>query len=89
MPLHRFWIQFLELPSDVPAILRVGCGVTAFDEADCLALLSRTVFTGDRIPTVKSIARDVDISTLDARHIRPNMGNPAVRGVWFPLGYAL
>jgi hypothetical protein len=27
------------------------------------------------------------VSTLDPRHVRPNMGNPVTPGIWFPLGH--
>lgn len=84
--LRRFWFQFsrsIELPSGV----RIGCGVSAFDRTDAMALLQDRVFTGLRAPEPVSVFEDVDVSSLDPGHVLPNMGNPAVRGVWFPLGY--
>jgi hypothetical protein len=66
----------------------MGCGVTAHDYDDALALLRETVFGGAELPKVAAVAEDVDISTLDVRHVRPNMGNPTMRGVWFPMGYS-
>jgi len=89
MPLHRFWVRFDDLPPDVPPVLQLGCGVTAADEADCMALIRSAVFDGRKLPPIISIVCDLDVRTLDDRHVRPNMGNPAVRGIWFPLGYAL
>jgi hypothetical protein len=81
--LKRFWFTFES--SSIPSILNLGCGVTAYDLPDAQALLQRTVFPayGDRC--VKSITENIDISTLEEKHVRPNMGNPVVRGVWFPL----
>jgi hypothetical protein len=37
---------------------------------------------------VKKAAVDVSLESLDSNHVRPNMADPALRGVWFPLGYA-
>lgn len=36
---------------------------------------------------IKEIVPDVDIRTLDQRHVIPNMEVPVVRGVWFPRGF--
>jgi len=27
---------------------------------------------------------DVDVRALDGGHVLPNMGDPSVRGVWYP-----
>ena len=40
------------------------------------------------LPTIAVLIEDVDVSTLDAGHVLPNMSPPVRRGVWFPLGYA-
>lgn len=66
----------------------LGCGVTAFSYEDALDLLQDKVFTEKPIPPVSSVIEDVDVSTLDADHVRPNMGNPLKCGIWFPLAYA-
>lgn len=85
--MHRYWVELdvssLKLP---PAGTRLGCGVTAIDKPTALALLKARVF-GGRMPEVLRVIEDVDVSALDA-HVRPNMGNPAAPGVWFPLGFA-
>jgi hypothetical protein len=84
--LRRFWIH---LASDQSASDQspLGYGVTAFDREDALSLLRDRVFSG-RLPQIESIVEDVDVSTLDEAHVRPNMEAPAFRGVWFPRGYA-
>ena len=89
MPLRRYWLQF-EFSHDAspPAGVRMGCGVTAYDYDDAFALLREKVFRSAELPEVATAAEDVDISTLDARHVRPNMGDPTTRGVWFPMGYS-
>jgi hypothetical protein len=87
MSLRRFWLEFVDSPVGTLLIPRVG--VTAADESDAIALVSKLVFRGAELPPIRTLVPDIDLSTLDARHIRPNMGNPAVRGVWFPSGFSL
>ena len=83
--LHRYWFEF-----DANA-LQLGvipfCGVTAYGEEDARALLAATVFSGTPIPPTRRVVEDVDVSTLDAGQVLPNMLPPNVRGVWFPLGH--
>jgi len=84
--LRRFWFQF-ERTSNLPPGVGIGCGVTALDREDALRLLGERVFTSGDFPPVKSVVVDIDISLLDAGHVRPNMGNPVIYGIWFPMGY--
>ena len=76
---RRFWFEFggprTALPSG--AQLRV-------DRADAERLLREAAFGGSPLPPVERVVEDVDIRELDARHVIPNMGDPTVRGVWFP-----
>lgn len=85
--LRRFWFNFKNIPPFCP--LWLGCGVTGYDHSDALQLLARTVFAENPQLEVDTMIEDVDIRTLDAGHVLPNMGMPAVRGVWFPLGYTI
>jgi hypothetical protein len=62
------------------------CGVTAFSIDDAKALIETRVFPGG-LPLVTKLIEDVDVSTLDANHIRPNMEPPNWRGIWYPRGY--
>ena len=39
------------------------------------------------MPAIKDMVEDVDVSTLDANHVLPNMGITLKRGVWFPQGF--
>jgi hypothetical protein len=39
------------------------------------------------MPAVVQVVENVDVSTLDQKHVLPNIGDVTVRGVWFPLGY--
>jgi hypothetical protein len=83
--LCRFWFTFIDPPKLSP--LNLGCGVTAYDYADAVKILQEKVFYGKSMPTINSIAEDVDIQTLDRNHVLPNIGVVTDRGVWFPLGY--
>jgi hypothetical protein len=83
MMLRRYWFQFQKC--DQPSILNLGCGVTAFDEADAIRLIQEKVFPHYGVREIKKVVVDVDIRTLDEGHVRPNMASPVVRGVWFPL----
>jgi hypothetical protein len=84
----RFWIKVDEATApSAAAVSRLGYGVTAYNLEDALALLTDRVF-GGHAPPVESVVENVDVSTLDEGHIRPNMEAPTFRGVWFPKGYA-
>ncbi len=83
--LRRFWFNFANVPPFSPLLF--GCGVTGYDRADAMQLLSRTVLAKYPELKVDTVIEDVDVRSLDVGHVHPNMGVPAVRGVWFPLGY--
>jgi hypothetical protein len=61
--------------------------VTATDIGDAMAILRGAIFRGENLPEVEQITENVDISALDTDHVIPNMGNPLVRGIWFPAGF--
>lgn len=83
--LKRYWFTFEKLQQPTP--LNLGCGVTAFSKEEAIELLKKRVFKNDDLPLVTQCAENIDISTLESNHVRPNMGNPIFHGVWFPLGY--
>ncbi|MGK3959279.1 hypothetical protein WMF38_40320 [Sorangium sp. So ce118] len=86
--LHRFWFEFtIDHPEDLPPGVRMGCGVTAHTVEEATALIRERVFGGAVLPRIHEVVPDIDVSKLDPGHVRPNMGNPVVRGIWFPLGY--
>ena len=73
--LRQFWFTCEPAP---------GIGVTAetVDEAremaeGALAYLPGSVITG--------VVEDVQVETLDEHLVLPNLGPPALRGVWFPM----
>lgn len=81
--LERFWFKFTK--SAKPTVLSMGCGITAYDLADARRLLREQVFPAYGEEPIDEIIENIDVSTLEQEHVRTNMGNPAVRGVWFPL----
>jgi hypothetical protein len=88
MKLRRYWFKFkLSFHRPHPGGTLMGCGVTACSKDEAIALLSERVFTFQTLPLIEKCIEDVDISNLDANHVRPNMGDPTRWGIWFPLGY--
>jgi hypothetical protein len=84
--LRRYWFTFGGLPLGHPAS-GLGCGVTAESRQAAESLLAEAVFKGGDVPSPAEVLEDVDVRDLDQLHVAPNMGDPAVRGVWFPLGF--
>lgn len=80
--LHRYWFKFE--PLGRPTVLNLGCGVTAYSREDAETLVREQVFKDEEMPRVSSVVEDVDVRTLDQKHIAPNMGDVSLRGVWFP-----
>ena len=73
--LRRFWF---------PLSTGFGIGVTAGspDEAREFAEEVRTRSFADA--KITGEIADVDVATLDAKHVVPNLGFVAAYGVWFP-----
>ena len=82
--LHRYWFRFEADDRLLGTGTALGCGATALDRADAEALISDRVFGGEPLPPVLSAVEDVDVRDLDQGHVIPNMGDPSIRGVWFP-----
>jgi hypothetical protein len=87
MKLRRFWIEF-DLAETDPWQLKLGCGVTAYSLDDARQIVRERVFSGRDLPAIRRIVEDIDVSTLDANQIRPSMGAPNWRGIWYPQGYS-
>ena len=73
--LTRYWFEFVR--GGQATALSLGCGITAY------RMLRQEIFPlyGDRA-TVR-VLEGVEFASLDER-VRLHLGNPAVRGVWFP-----
>lgn len=88
MTLHRYWFHFTEGAGiKLPAGVRLGCGVTAYDYDDATRILEERIFRGQPVAEIADYVEDIDVSTLDPGHVLPNMRSPHERGVWFPQGY--
>ena len=86
--LIRYWFEFqYSHHSEVPIGLGLGCGVTAYNYDDAIFLLGKEVFENKPIAPIKKVIENVDVSTLDAGHVLPNMLPPNLRGIWYPFGY--
>jgi hypothetical protein len=84
----RYWFEFESSQiNDLPPGLTWGCGITAYDYSDAISILRLKVFKGQEIPELKITKENIDIRTLDQRHIVINMRDPSLRGVWFPAVY--
>lgn len=81
----RYWIDFKCFERPTP--LNLGYGVTAESKEAALELVRRVVFNDESFE-VENIIENVSIADLDQAHVVPNMGNPMIRGIWFPLGYS-
>jgi hypothetical protein len=83
LKLVRYWFEFEVVPPD-RFVTRVG--VTAWTLDDARLLVSKEVFGGRDLPPLRLLIEDVDVSTLDAGHVLPNMNPPNERGIWYPKG---
>jgi hypothetical protein len=82
--LHRYWFRWDADPRELPPGAALGYGVTAVDRQDAEKLLSQTLLGGAPLPAGADVAENVDVRNLDRGHVLPNMGDPSVRGVWYP-----
>ncbi len=87
--MRRYWITFDQPSKDEPVLwIGLGVGVTAPCFEGALKIIQLQIFAGEDLPAVNNCIVDIDVSTLDADHVLPNMGVPASHGIWFPLGFA-
>ena len=78
----RYWIRFDAPFASIP--LHMGCGVTAANYDDALALVRAALSPDAALPPVREVTENVDVSGLDVLHVLPNIGDVTSRGVWFP-----
>lgn len=79
--LRRFWF-----PARRPALL--GVGVTAFSRVEAEGM-ARQVAAELHYELEGDPIEDVDIRTLEANHVLPNIGVVSWRGVWYPARFQL
>ena len=69
--LRRFWFR---------RTVGFGYGVTAYSGDDAERLLTEAGLERDWVEVIE----DIDVSSLDAGHVLPNVGGVTFRGVWYP-----
>ena len=84
--LERYWIVFCGSHEEFYSTggFDKGFGVTAYDIDDAKRILKGTIFGDQTLPEVDTITEGITYEQLEENHVKPNMGNMAVRGVWFP-----
>jgi hypothetical protein len=70
--------------TSVKATEPLGYGVTAADRPDAEELVRSRLLGGHPLPDDAEVIEDVDVRELDANHVLLNMGDPSIRGVWYP-----
>ena len=83
--LHRYWIHFADDALVRSLGLSLGCGVTASSLEDARTLLQEQLFRDTPLPPFARVIEDVDVTTLEANHVRANSGVVTWRGIWFPF----
>jgi hypothetical protein len=84
MEMRRYWIELKDMSASVSRF-----GITAYSADDALGLLAEYLrrFYREEAPVdVRRIIENIDISSLDADHVLPNMLPTVYRGVWYPMG---
>lgn len=79
--LHRYWIRFDGSANHPGAAM--GCGVSAVDRQDAVSLIAADLGEA-AVESIRDVVEDVDVRQLDEGHVIPNMGDPSLRGIWFP-----
>ena len=89
MVLHRYWIEFdVEGGTSLSLLLKAGCGVTAETLDEARRIVREKVFAEQPLPPIVRATEDVDVSSLDAGHVLPNIGNVLVKGIWWPACFS-
>jgi hypothetical protein len=73
--LHRYWFSITK---------GLGIGVTAFTASEARKMAEEVLPISYPNAQLTTVIEDVDIRTLDQKHVVPNIGSVAMHGVWFP-----
>jgi hypothetical protein len=82
MEMRPYWLMFDNLPQF--SGLGLGAGITAHSEQEACEIAAANF--GNDIE-VKSVSTINTADEIEQNHVRPNMGNLLIRGVWFPKGF--
>ncbi len=85
MKLTKYWFEMDWGPE--PVIENRYFRVTAWTFEDAVFLLETIIFKSGKLPPTNHVTDHIDVSTLDADHILPNVGVCTIRGIWYPQGY--
>ena len=80
--MRPYWLTFANLPKF--SELGFGAGITAYSEQEACEIAALNFGSEIKVKSIRPI-RTVD--EVEQNHVRPNMGNLLVRGVWFPKGF--
>ena len=81
--LTRYWFEFVG--GGQATTLSLGCGITAYNLDDARRMLRRELFPLYGGRALVRVIEGVEVASLDETQVRPWLGNPAIRGVWFPV----
>jgi hypothetical protein len=81
--IKTFWITFIS--NSLPSLFQKGCGVSAVDEFEALSIINSNKMVILYTSGVDNI-KPINIDDVEKNHILPNVGNFAVRGIWYPNG---
>ncbi len=82
--MQPYWITIIKQAEPAMYGLQLGAGVTAISESDARKLFEAAFGTAYQIAQIHPIT---DMREIEQNHVRPNMGNWFMRGIWFPLGF--
>jgi hypothetical protein len=82
MEMHPYWPTVENLPQF--SELSFGAGITAYSEEEAKKIFAAAFGDELRIADVRVIHAADEI---EQNHVRPNMGNFLIRGIWYPHGY--
>jgi hypothetical protein len=79
MEMRPYWLDLEK--SATPSGTNLGVGITAYSEEDARTIFANK-FGSEQIVRVIRVIRTID--DIEQNHVRPNMGNLLVRGIWWP-----
>ena len=83
--LEKYWFRFVQFSE--PTALNLGCGVSAHSLQDAINIMREYIFGDNGPPEIIEQIEQIELDSLEKNHVLPNIGNVAIRGVWFPQGY--
>lgn len=83
----NYWFEFDLTLDDNPQLgTLLGVGITTNSKDRALLLLKKKVFKG-ALPRIIKTIEGVNIEDLDENHVKSNMADIDIEGIWYPLGF--